>query len=121
VLMCIPAQKLEAEAFAEIEAAHVGIVDDFLRSSLGQDLTLMDDEGAVDELERLSDIVIRNKHPDSPSGKLSHQLAYITDRNRINSREWLVEEHESRMGGEGAGDFHPATLTARQRHSWRMS
>ena len=73
----------------------------------------MDDESAVDELEGLSDIVIRNKHPDSPSGKLSYQLANITDRNWINSGKGLVEEHELGMGGEGAGDLHAATLTAR--------
>ena len=73
----------------------------------------MDDEGTVDELEGFTYVVIRNKHPDAPSGKLSHQLAYITDRNRINSGEGLVEEHELRAGSEGAGDFHAATLTAR--------
>src|SRR5690348_17235627 len=81
---------LKIELFAEIEAAHIGVVDDFLRRAFGQDLALMDDESAVDELESLSHVVIRNKHPDSPSGKLSHQLANITDRNRINSGERLV-------------------------------
>ena len=104
---------LEAEVLAEIEAAHIGIVDDLARRALGQDLTLMDDERAVDEFERFTDVVICNKHPDSPIGKLSHHLAYITDRNRINSGEGLIKEHELRVGGKGAGDFHPATLAAR--------
>ena len=45
-----------------------------MRRAFGQDLALMDDERAVDELERFAHVVIRNKHPDSPSGKLSHQL-----------------------------------------------
>ena len=80
----------------------------------------MDDESAVDEFERFSDIVIRNKHPDSPSGKLSHQLANITDRNRINSGEGLIEEHELGVGGESTGDLHAATFAARKRHSWGM-
>lgn len=80
----------------------------------------MDDEGTVDEFEGFTDIVIRNKHPDSPSGELSHQGANITDRNRINPGEGLVEEHELGLGGEGAGDFHPATFSARERNSRRM-
>src|SRR5262245_17284555 len=103
----------EAEALAQIEAAHIRVVDDFLRRALGQDLALMDDERTVDELEGLTNVVIRNKHPDFPSGKLSHQLAYITDRNRVNSGEGLVKEHELRMGGKGAGDFHATTLATR--------
>ena len=74
----------------------------------------MDDERPVDEVEGLSHIVIRNKHPDSPSGELSHQLANITDRNRVNSGERLVEQHELGGGGKGAGDFHAATLSARE-------
>ena len=80
----------------------------------------MDDEGRVDEFEGFADVVIRNKHPDSPSGELSHQLANITDRNRVNSGEGLVEEHELGVGGEGAGDFHAATLSARERNSRRI-
>ena len=58
-------------------------------------------------------VVIRNKHPDSPSRKLSHQVANITDCDRVDSGERLVEEHEFGSGGEGAGDFHAATLSAR--------
>ena len=80
----------------------------------------MDDERAVDELEGLANIVIRNKHPDSPSGELSHQLADIADRNRINPGERLVEEHEFGIGGEGAGDFHAPTLAARKHNSRRI-
>ena len=79
----------------------------------------MDDERPVDELERLADVVIRNKHPDSPRGELAHQLADITDRNRIDAGEWLVEEHELRFGGESARDFSPPAFAARQRHSRR--
>ena len=80
----------------------------------------MNDERAVDELKGFSDVVIRNKHPDSPRGELTHQLADITDRNGINACEWLVEEHELRLGGEGTGDFHTATLSARECNSRRM-
>jgi len=80
----------------------------------------MDDERPVDELEGFSNVVIRNKHPDSPSGELSHHVANITDRNRVNSGEGLVKEHEFGVGGKGAGDFHAATFAARKRHSWRM-
>ena len=80
----------------------------------------MDDERPVDELEGFPDVVIRNKHPDSPSGELSHHVANITDRNRVNSGEGLIEEHEFWLCGKGAGDFHAATLSARERNSRRM-
>ena len=74
----------------------------------------MDDERRVDEFEGFADVVIRNKHPDSPSGELSHQLANITDRNRINSGERLVEEHELGARRQGRGRF-PRGDALRQR------
>ncbi len=80
----------------------------------------MDDERAVDEFEGFANVVIRNKHPDSPRGKLSHQLAYITDRNWVNPCEGFVEKHVSGTRSKGSGDFHPATLSARERNSRRM-
>jgi hypothetical protein len=98
----------------------VRIADDLIGCSDGQDLALMDDEGRIDEFEGFPDVVIRNKHPDSPSGELSHQLANITDRNRVNSGEGLVEEHELGAGGKGAGDLHAATFSARERNSRRI-
>ena len=73
----------------------------------------MDDERPVDELEGFADVVIRNKHPDSPSGKLSHQLAYIIDGNGIDACEGLVEEKELGSDGERPGNFHPPTFSAR--------
>jgi hypothetical protein len=83
-------------------------------------MALMEDECAVDESEGFSYIVIRNKHPDSPSGELSHQLANITDCNRVNAGEGLVEKNKLGFGGKGSGDFHPTTLSARECNSRRM-
>ena len=40
----------------------------------------MDDEGAIDEFEGFSYVVIRNKHPDPSISKMSHQVADIADR-----------------------------------------
>ena len=80
----------------------------------------MDDERTIDKVEGFSYVVIRNKHPDAPSGELSHQLANIIDRNRVNSSEGLVEEHILGAGCKGAGDFHAPTLSARERNSRRM-
>src|SRR5207248_8525776 len=110
-----------AETFAEIKAPYIGIGHNLMRSAFGQNFALMDDERAINELEGLAHIVIRNKHPDSPSGKLSHQLADIAHRNRVNPGERLVEEHELRPGRKRAGNFHAAALAARKRHSRRMS
>ena len=55
-----------------------------------------------------------------PERELSHHVANITDRNRVNSGEGLIEEHEFWLCGEGAGDFHAATLSARECNSRRM-
>ena len=80
----------------------------------------MDDERPIDDVEGFSDVVIRNKHPDSPSGKLAHQLANITDRNGINPGEGFIKQDELGVGGKGAGDFHAPTLSARERNRRRM-
>ena len=80
----------------------------------------MDDEPAVDDVEGFSNVVIRNKHPEAPSGELTHQLANITDRNGINPGEGLIKEDEFGAGGKGSGDFHPATFSARECNSRRM-
>src|SRR5262245_46267802 len=111
--------RLEAETFAEVKAPDVGAGDDLLRRALHQDPAFVDDECPVDELERLAHVVIRNKHPDSPRGELAHQLADITDRNRVDSGKWLVEKHELWLGGESARNLSTSAFSARQRHRWR--
>jgi hypothetical protein len=115
-----PQAPSKAEIGAKVVAPDIRISDDLIGRAFGQDMALMDDERPVDELERFADVVIRNKHPDSPSGELSHQVANITDRNRVNSGEGLVEEHEFGVCGEGTRDFHAATFAARERNSRRM-
>ena len=65
----------------------------------------MDDEGAVDDVEGFSNVVIRNKHPESPSGKLAHQFANITDRNGINPGEGFIKEDEIGVCGKRAGNL----------------
>ena len=92
--------KLNMKILAQVIPAHVGIVHNGRRRALGQDMALMDDERAVDDLKGFSYVVIRNKHPDSPSGKLAHQLANITDRNGINPCKGLVEEDKLGIGGK---------------------
>ena len=84
----------ETETVAEIKPADILVADDFIRLSFHQYPPLMDDEGSVDEFEGFSDVVIRNKHPDSSIGKMSHHGADITDCNRVNASEGLVEKHK---------------------------
>jgi hypothetical protein len=87
--------------------------DDLSWNTLHQDFALMDDERPVDEFEGFPHIVIRNKHPDSPRRELSHQLAYIADRNWINPCEWFVEQEEFWTSRERPGDFNAPAFSAR--------
>src|SRR3954453_3783867 len=107
---------LEREALAEVEAPDLLVGDQRFGSTLEQDLSVVDDAGAVDDVERLADIMVGNENADVALLELAHQLADIGDRNRVDAGEGLVEEHDLRLGRERWGYSAPPPLAARQCH-----
>ena len=60
--------------------------------------------------------MIGDQHADAALLQLADQVANVRNRQRIDARERLVEQHDRRVGGQRAGDLGAAPLAARQRH-----
>src|SRR5690242_10320135 len=117
-LMAI-ARPLERESFAQVDAANVLVEHDLRRRALAQDLATMEDVGAVDDVERLADIVVGDQDADAAVLEVRHQIADLADGNRIDAGQRLVEQDEVGMRGQRASDLDPAPLAAGQGDRWR--
>ena len=112
---------LQREALAEVEAPDLLVGDQRFGSTGEQDLSVVDDAGAVDDVERLADIVVGDEHADVAALQLAHQLADVGDRDRVDPGERLVEQHDGRLGRERPGDLAPPPLAPGQRHRRRIA
>src|SRR5579863_396530 len=88
-----------AKIFAQIVTAHVGMVDDLVGRPFGQNMTAVDDIGAVDQTERLANIVIGDQHTDAATLEVTHQILNVADRDWVDAGEGLVEQHERGFAG----------------------
>ena len=79
-----------------------------------QDAPRRDDVGAIDQAERFAHVVIGDEHADATFRKLTDQRANIGDRNGIDAREGLIEQHKGGIGRERPRDLQPTPLAARQ-------
>src|SRR4249919_1154621 len=103
---------LQPEFFAQVEATHIGIVHDIVGATFHQDLAGVDDVRAVGEPQRLTHIVISDQHPDPAIGEVPYKRLDITDCDRVDAGEGLVEQHVARPRRQRACDFHAAPLAA---------
>src|SRR6187551_1523670 len=85
---------LELEALAQIETADVRIPDQIVRAAGEQHLATIDDAGAVDDIERLSDIMVGDEDADITFLQFADQVANVLDRDRIDPREGFIEQHD---------------------------
>ena len=102
----------QGKAFAEVEAAHFGVSNQLFRRTREQHLAVVNDAGAVDEVERFADIVIGYQHPDAARLQIDDKVANVADRQGVDSGKRFVEQHDRRVGSKRAGDFGAATLAA---------
>src|SRR5262245_25933862 len=112
---------LHAEFLAEIEAADLGVVDDVVLAPLHQDLSGIDDVGAVGEVERLAHVMVGDEHADPARGEPPHQPLNVDHGLGIDAGERLVEQHVIRPARQRASDLHPAALAARERDRRRLA
>jgi len=113
--------RLQLELFAEIEPPHVGIVDDIGRPALHQNFAGINDIGSIGQAERLAHIVVDDQDADPAIGQMPHQRLDVADRNRVDARKGLVEQHVIRPGGQCAGDLDAPALAAGQRDRGRLA
>src|SRR5207244_4474433 len=81
----------------------------------------IDDVGAGADPEGLADIMVSDEHADAAGGELADDALDIEHRERIDTRERLIEQHESGLGGQRPGDLDPPPLPARERHAERAA
>jgi len=77
----------------------------------------MQDIGAVDDLKRLADIVIRDQHAKPALFQIRDQRADIAHCNRVNAREGFIQQHIARgyrplQSGQRPRRVHPAAHSA---------
>ena len=74
----------------------------------------MEDVGAVDDVQHVTHVVIGDQHPETPILQMSDELADLTDVDRIDAGERLVEQDEAGSGGQRAGNLDPPPLAPGQ-------
>src|SRR5665647_3225503 len=85
--------RLKAEFLAKVKTAYIRVIDDFIRTALGQDLTGIDDIGTVGQSERFPHIVVGDQHADAAIGEMAHKILNVADRDRIDAGKGFVEQH----------------------------
>jgi hypothetical protein len=102
------------EAFADVVAADVGVVEDLLAVAVGEDPAFADDVAAVGDFQGLAELVVGQQDPDVEGvDQVADLLLDLADRLGVDARERLVEHDELGVGDEGAGDLGPPPLAAR--------
>src|SRR5438067_12024144 len=91
---------LEGEALAEVEAPYLLVGDQRFGSTSKQDLAVINDAGAVDDIERLADVMVGDQYADVAALELAHQLADVGDGDWVDARERLVEQHDRGVCGQ---------------------
>src|SRR5215510_16264360 len=105
---------LHTEFLAEIEAADLRVVDDVVLAPLHQDLSGIDDVGAVGEVECFAHVMVGDEHADTARGEPPHQPLNVDYGLGIDAGERFVEQHVIRPARQRAGDLDPAALAARE-------
>jgi hypothetical protein len=113
---CRFAPALHAKVLAQIEASHIRVRNDLVGRALGQNVTAVNNVGSVDQPEGFADIVIGNQDADAAPFEVTHKILDIANGDGIDACKRLIEEHERRLAGEGAGNLAPPPFAARQRN-----
>ena len=101
---------LHGEVFAQIHLAHGLIVDNLACIALGKHSALADDVCTVTNAQCLADIVIGDQDTNVALNEEMNDFLNVNDGNGIDTRERLIQEHETRSRGQRAGDFNPTTF-----------
>src|SRR3984893_3425909 len=105
----------EGELLAEIDLAGPGILRELRGGAGGEDLSNVEDIGAVGDGQRLAHVVVRDEDADAALLEAPHDLLDVTDGDGIDARERLVEEEITGVGHEGPRDLQPSPLAPGQR------
>src|SRR6266567_1660223 len=113
--------RLHPELFAEIQPPHFRVVDDVLSIALAQHFTRIDDVGAVRETKGLAHVVVGDENADAALFQVADEILDVTDGDRVDAGEGLVEQHVGRTRRQRARDLGAAPLTTGKRDRRRLA
>src|SRR3990167_8760470 len=90
---------------SEINSLHFSIVFEFLRSAGPEDRSIVDDIGAVSDLQGFSDVVVGDEHSDHLGFQMFNDLLNFEYRDRIDSGERLIQQDELRRNYQRTRNF----------------
>src|SRR3546814_19335318 len=70
----------QRETLAQIQAAHLGIGDEFGRRAGKKPLAVIDDAGAIDDVKRLAEIRVGYQHDDAARLENGGEVANVAER-----------------------------------------
>ena len=103
---------LTRKPFTQINPPDVFVRHDLIRPAFHQDLTVMENISAINDIQRLPDIMVGDQNADSAIFEMGDQVANFANRNRVDSRERFIKQDIGGLGGQRAGDFNPPPLPA---------
>ena len=92
------ARGLHCEIFAKVHLSNPVICQHGFGVSFRDNGTFTHNVCLVADIQRFPDVVVSDEDADIPIRELSNDAFDVTDRNRINTREWFVEENKGRFG-----------------------
>src|SRR5947209_6164804 len=104
------------EGVTEVGGAHLRVVDDLLGRAFLELAAIVDDEGAVTDLERLRHVVIGDQHALAEFNLEPADLALeVFNGDRVHAAERLVQKDQLGLRYQRAGDLQLAALAAAER------
>ena len=88
------------------------MLENLFRASLFKDLPLVHEHHHVGHGTGKAHFMGHADHGHAVAGKVHHDIQHFAHHFRIQRRSGLVEEHELRLHGQGAGNGHALLLTA---------
>src|SRR5580765_6789858 len=85
---------VQSELSPQIYSPHLLVAGKTRGGPAAKNRAVVNDVGAVGDAERLADVVVRDEHADAAIAQVKDDLLDVGDRDRIDAREGLVEEHE---------------------------
>src|SRR5205823_15004360 len=101
------------KSLAKIEAAHIGIRNDFGGPSLDQHPARVNNIGAIDQPQGLAHVVVGDEDADSAPLQVLDEQLNVANGDRIYSGKGLVEEPERGAARQCTRNFAAAPLAAR--------
>src|SRR5688572_20166182 len=102
----------QTEFFSQVNPSRLGIGEQLAGIALPKDASFIHDISAVDDFQRLADVVIRDQDSDAPGFELADDGLEVGDGQRVDADKRLIEQEKFRIRYERARHFAAPLLAA---------